>query len=144
MRHDKKGKNFKLKQFPNIRIEAKTEMKDPLKSVFVTISGTFITKVEEKLLELKKVQRKTSRSIYNNLNKKIFYDRYITTDLIPYTFRNTGKSFISFEYMFFIKKNMDIKVVEEELNVMSEKIYNDVYSEQGDMVFSPYYLAKKK
>lgn len=143
MRVDRMGKSFKIKKFNKIKFEARTENKNPLKSCYIIISGTIMTKEENKKGELRKLIKGTSQSMYNNLNKEIFNERFIQTDLIPDSFKHTGKCFASLEYTFFIKKDVTFQQVQEQLNILSQKVYDEIYDKEGTMTFYNGYLTKK-
>lgn len=144
MHRDRKGKSFKIKKFDKIKFEARTECKDPLKSCYIIISGTVMTDEENKKGEMRKLIKSTSQSVFNNLNRDIFRDRYIQTDLIPESFEYTGKCFASLEYTLFVKTDVTFQQVQEQLNILSQKVYDEVYDKNGTMSFYNGYLTKKK
>lgn len=137
-------KSFPIKQFPNIQFRAGTENKDPLKACYLEMRGTFETTNEEKKKAFDKVCRKITNAVNNTIDTRKFRQEFIMVKDVSDSFVLTGRSYTKIELTFFLKREMEIDEVTDELNRISTEIWRNALQDSDQMKFHKQLISKRK
>lgn len=135
-------REFKIKDFPNVRFSAGTENRDQLKACYIELSSTFQTEDNFKHL-MNKTVYDIKQSVYGSINKEIFMEKFLTTTNIPNDYYLTGKGFTKIEFTFYIRKKIELSELGQELNNMCDKIYQTSFVNPKDMKFNKKFITKR-
>lgn len=140
---EKSIKRFKVKDYPNIQVEAGTMNRQQLKACYLELKGTLETEEDDKMGEINKVMRKLSQSVSRNINTDFFKKEFIMTKDISDSFVYTGRSYTKMEFTFFMKQPTTFDEVTVELNELMESIWNENIQDTPTMKFHKQAIQKR-
>ncbi len=135
---------FPIKDYPNIQINSGTMDKETMKACWLEFKGTIETGDEDKNKAMNTTIKNISRAISNSLNKDLFYDKFICTKDISESFVYTGKSYTKIEYTLFLKQPLLKEQVISEMNILSDKVWEQSIQDTTSVKFHKNIISKKR
>ena len=141
----KKGKTAKLTGFRTSKVHYGTVNSKEFKSVYLNIQTWVEPKkeVENWTRVVLNLTRAIKHSIYENLDKNLFDDKFIVDlDLRTSGIQLKKKSFMNLEINLFLLEELDFKSpkLKKLLKNMTKQIYNDVFTKND---YFKFYLTKQ-
>ena len=140
----KKGKTSKINGFRTSKITYGTVDSKNFKSLYLNIQTWVEPKIESEnwTRVVLNMNRSVKHSIFNNINKEIFDDKFIVDlDLRTSGLQMKKKSFMNLEINLFLNQELDFKStkLKKYLKNITKEIYSDVFI--GSEYFK-FYLTK--
>ena len=84
------------------------------------------------------LKKKVEGTIDRYLKNNFFHSRYISNESVADSFIETGKSFTSFEFTFYPKKETNKEELLNTINELTELIYKENIESNSTMKFKPH------
>ena len=141
----KKGKTNKLSGFRTFKSQYGTIDSTNLKSIYLNIQTWVEPKKEVETWNrvVLNMSRSVKHSIYENLNRELFDDKFIVDlDLRTSGIQLKKKSFMNLEVNLYVKEHMDFKSpkLKKIINTLIQNVYSDVLNKNE---YFKFYLTKK-
>lgn len=140
----KKGKTCKINGFRTFKSQYGTIDSQTLKSVYLNLQTWVEPKdeIENWNRVVLNMTRNVKHSVYENLNKELFDDKFIVDlDLRTSGIQLKKKSFMNLEVNLYLKEHMDFKSpkLKKVVKNLIKEIYGDVFSKNK---YFKFYLTK--
>lgn len=140
----KKGKTSKINGFRTSKIIYGTVDSKNFKSLYLNIQTWVEPKIDSENWSrvVLNMNRSVKHSIFNNMNKEIFDDKFIVDlDLRTSGLQMKKKSFMNLEINLYLKQEIDFKStkLKKYLKNITKEIYSDVFNRNEHFKF---YLTK--
>ena len=141
----KKGKTNKLSGFRTFKSQYGTIDSTNLKSIYLNIQTWVEPKkeVENWSRVVLNMSRSVKHSVYENLNRELFDDKFIVDlDLRTSGIQLKKKSFMNLEVNLYVKEHMDFKSpkLKKIIKTLIQNVYSDVLNKND---YFKFYLTKK-
>ena len=120
-----KGLKYQIKEGSNFRTEGYTVDSTKLKSCYLILNCWFNfnnTDVDYMKKELFKFTKKIKTSVYENIDRNIFKDRFIAIDGIPDILSETSRQYLAIEINLFTEGDFHKSIIENRLNGLIDKL----------------------
>ena len=124
-------KRFKFNQFNNVKLIGGTTDYRELRGCYLEMTGHVTITKENPTKIFNKSLKQTKINIQKHISNSVFKERFITTPTIPLTFDDREGGFVSVEYTFFPKIEIDYKILKVELEKIASIINDEVASYQS-------------
>ena len=140
----KKGKTAKMSGFKNSKITYGTVDSKEFKSLYLNIQTWVEPKKEAEnwTRVVLNMNRSVKHSVFNNINKELFDDKFIVDlDLRTSGLQMKKKSFMNLEINLYLTQEIDFKSVKlkKYLKNITKEIYSDVFNKND---YFKFYLTK--
>lgn len=107
-----------------------------LKTIALLVRGHItIMNEDNNKRAIENLQYQIRQTINKHLNEEVFHKRFIPTLVIPDSVARTNKAFINMEFTFF-NKIRDKKLILSELQLLMDKIYDNVIEKSENIEFN--------
>ena len=140
----KKGKTSKINGFRTSKVSYGTVDSKELKSLYLNIQAWVEPKKESEnwTRVVLNMNRNVKHSVFNNINKELFDDKFIVDlDLRTSGLQMKKKSFMNLEINLYLTQEIDFKSIKlkKYLKNITKEIYSDVFNKNEHFKF---YLTK--
>ena len=141
----KKGKTSKINGFRTSKVSYGTVDSKEFKSLYLNIQTWVEPKKEAEnwTRVVLNMNRSVKHSVFNNINKELFDDKFIVDlDLRTSGLQMKKKSFMNLEINLYLTQEIDFKSVKlkKYLKNITKEIYSDVFNKND---YFKFYLTKK-
>ena len=137
-----RGINFNIKQFEKIQFISGSADRLTYQSCYLQMKGYFESLTDRHKKNMFQLKKKVEGTIDRYLKNNFFHSRYISIELVSDTFVETGKSFTTFEFTFYPKKETNKEELVNNINELTELIYKENIESNSTMKFKPH--SRKK
>jgi hypothetical protein len=134
--------NFKIKPFEKIQFKSGSMDCNTYKSCFIEMKGYFESLTEDHKKNMFQLKKKVNGTIDRYVKNNFFHSRYISIEFVSESFVETGKSFTSFEFTLFPKRETNKEELTNTINELTELIYKENIESNTTMKFIPHYTKQ--
>lgn len=133
------GITFKIKEFEKIQFSSGAINRLTYKSCYLEMKGYLQSLTDNHKKNMFQLKKKVEGTIDRYLKNNFFHNRYISIEFVSDTFVETGKSFTTFEFTFYPKKQTNKEELLNTINELTELIYKENIESNTTMKFTPHY-----
>ena len=137
-----RGISFRLKPYEKIQFSSGSADRLTYQSCYLQMKGYFESLTDKHKKNMFQLKKKVEGTIDRYLKNNFFHSRYISIEFVADTFVETGKSFTTFEFTFFPKKETNKEELLNNINELTELIYKENIETNSTMKFKPHFRKK--